>query len=51
MNLPTILIGLLILAIFVSIIVQQVRKKKRGENGCGCGCGGCALSDSCHPKE
>mgnify|MGYP003455590645 FL=1 len=51
MNLPTILIGLLILAVFVAIIVQQVRKKKRGESGCSCGCSGCAGSDICHPKQ
>ena len=51
MNLPTILIGLLILAVFVAIIVQQVRKKKRGESGCSCGCSGCAGSDICHPTQ
>lgn len=52
MNPPTIIISLIILALVVGIIANEVKKKKRGESSCSCGCGGCAFKDTCHkPKE
>jgi len=47
MNLPTILIGLAVLAVFAAIVAGEVRKRKRG-GGCGCGCSGCPNSSACH---
>lgn len=44
MNLPTILIGLLVLAVFTAIVARGLYNKKRGRGGCSCG-GGCG---SCH---
>lgn len=49
-NLPTLVVGLIVLAVFVAIIVGEVKKRKRG-GGCGCGCDGCAGCSSCHPKK
>lgn len=50
MNLPTILIGLVVLAVFVAIIVHEARKRKKGA-GCGCGCSGCPGAGLCHPEK
>lgn len=42
MNLPTILIGSIVLGVFVAIVASEVKKRRRGHGGCcGC-CGSCA---------
>lgn len=52
MNPQTFIIALIIAAIVVGIIVNEIKKKKRGETSCSCGCGNCAFKDNCHkPKE
>lgn len=50
MNLPTIIVSAIIAAIFVVIVISEIKKKKSGK-GCGCGCSGCAMADSCHNKQ
>ncbi len=50
MNVPTILVGLAVLAVLAAILVGQVRKKKKG-GGCGCGCSGCPSAGLCHPRQ
>lgn len=50
MNLPTILVGLVILAVFAAIVAGEVKKRKSGKGGCGCGCGHCPSAGACHPK-
>lgn len=47
-NLGTILIAAAVIAILAAVIVNMVRKKKRGESSCGCGCSGCAMANVCH---
>lgn len=52
MNLPTILIAAVILAVFVAIVAGEIKKRKRGGGcgcGCGCGCSGCPGAGLCHP--
>ncbi len=51
MNAPTIVIGLLVLAVFVAIVAQGIRNKKQGKSSCSCGgsCGGCPSGGLCHP--
>lgn len=50
MNLPTIIIGLVVLAIFVAIVARGVHNRKNGKGGCSCG-GDCAsCGGSCHGK-
>lgn len=51
MNLPTIIVSVIIAAIFVAIIINEVVKRKKGKGGCGCGCSGCAFKDNCHSKN
>ena len=51
MNWPTIIVAAVIAAVFVAIVVSEVRKRKSGRGGCSCGCGGCAMSDVCHAKK
>ena len=47
-NLATILVGLVVLAVFVGIVVSQIKAKRQGKSSCACGCAGCAMSGSCH---
>ena len=53
MNVPTIGIGLIVLAAFVSIVARGVYNKKHHQGGCSCGggCGNCPASGACHPKQ
>ncbi len=46
-NLPTLLVGLAVLALFAAVVVKLVRDKKRGKGGCSCG-GDCAHCGACH---
>lgn len=50
MNAPTIIISLIILAVFIAIVVSAVRNHKNGKGGCSCGggCSGCSMNGSCH---
>jgi len=50
MNLPTIVIGLLVLAVFAAIVGKGIWNKKHHKGGCGCGCEGCSGNSSCHSK-
>ena len=47
---PTIIIASLLAAVFVAIVVNEIRKKKQGKSSCNCGgsCGACGL---CHKSE
>ncbi len=47
----SIIIGLIVAVIFVSIIVKQIKDHKSGKGGCSCGCGGCSSDSICHPKK
>lgn len=49
-NLSTIIIGLIVLAVVVSLVVKLIRDKKNGKSSCSCGCEHCAASDVCHKK-
>ncbi len=51
MNLPTIIVLVIVAALFVAIIVNEIVKRKKGKAGCSCGCGGCAMKDVCHDKS
>lgn len=50
MNLPTIAIGLLVLAVFAAIVGRGVWNRKHGRGGCPCG-GDCASCGACHTGE
>ena len=43
MNVPTILVGLFVLAVFTAIVGRGIYNKRRGRGGCSCGgdCGAC----------
>ena len=38
-------------ALITSILLWQVKKKRRGGSSCGCGCSSCPMADKCHPKK
>ena len=50
MNLPTLLISLVILAVFVAIVARGIHNKRRGKSSCACGgsCGSCGATCLCH---
>ena len=41
MNLPTILVTLVIAAVFVLIVIREIRSRKNGKPSCGGNCGSC----------
>ncbi len=44
MNLPTLIIALIIAAVFIAIVVNGLRRRKKGKHACSCGeCGSCGL--------
>lgn len=50
-NAPTIIVFLIIAAIFLAIVIKGILNKKAGKSGCGCGCDKCANSQFCHPNK
>ena len=50
-NLPTVLVGLVVLALFVAVVARGVYNRKRGKSGCSCGCGDCPGKSLCHPEK
>ena len=57
MNAPTIIIGLIILAVFAAIVGKGIYNRRHGKSSCSCGgscgggCGHCASSGLCHPEK
>lgn len=51
MNLPTIIVLAIVVAVFVGIVAKSIVDKKKGKSSCSCGCSGCAMSDVCHSKK
>ena len=54
MDAPTIIVGLIILALCLAIVGRGIynRTRRRGDScGCGGGCGGCPNSGLCHPTK
>ena len=49
--LPTLVIGLCLLALVVLVIVKLVKDKKKGKSSCGCGCADCPASSMCHRQS
>ncbi len=46
MNLPSVIIGLLVLGLFAAVVIKLIRDKKRGKGGCSCG-GNCSQCGAC----
>ena len=53
MNVPTLLIGLVVLALFVAVVARGIYNRRQGKSGCYCGgsCSGCSCSGACHPGK
>jgi hypothetical protein len=51
MNLPTIIIGLVILGVFVAIVARGIHNRRQGKGGCSCGCESCGACSACHPRQ
>lgn len=50
-NLSTLLVGLVVLAIFVAIVARGIYNRKQGKGGCACGCDQCPGRGLYHPEE
>ncbi len=49
MNLPTIIVGGLVLVAFLAVVVRGIQNHRRGKHGCSCGdCGSCGM---CHSQK
>ena len=48
MNLPTLIVGAVVVLVIGAVIRCQIRGRKKGKCSCGCDCGGCGMSCSCH---
>ena len=41
-NMPSVIAGVLVIAVLTAVIYSMVRNKKQGKSSCGCsGCSGC----------
>ena len=49
-NLSTLLVGLVVLAIFVAIVARGIYNRKQGKGGCACGCSQCPGGGVGHPS-
>ena len=47
MNVPTILVGLIVLVVFAAIVGRGIYNHRRGKGGCSCG-GDCGACGGCH---
>ena len=50
MNIGTILISLVLVAVVGLIIRSMIRQKKQGKSSCGGNCAACAACGACHRK-
>lgn len=48
MNVPSIIIALIIVAVFVAIVAKGIANRCQGKSGCACGCDACAGKSICH---
>ncbi len=49
-NLGTITVGLVVAAVIALIVVNILRKRKKGQTTCGCGCSDCPMKNKCGEK-
>ncbi len=49
-NWGTLAVGLVVAAVVALIIINYVRKKKKGQSTCGCGCADCPMKHKCHEE-
>ncbi len=50
MNAPTIIVGLIVLAVFAAIVGKGIYNHRHGRGGCSCG-GDCGACGACHCGE
>lgn len=51
MNLPTAILLILVVGVFIAIVTAEIIKKKKGQSSCNCGgaCGACPMD--CHHNK
>lgn len=48
MNVSTVIVALVLIAVIVLIIRSMLKDRKAGKNSCGHKCSGCAMAGQCH---
>lgn len=53
MNLPTFVVGAIVLLVILSVVITEIRNRKKGKSACSCGgdCGACGMNCSCRPQK
>lgn len=51
MNWQTILVLVIVAAVFLAVVIKGIIDKKNGKSSCSCGCEGCAFKDSCKENK
>lgn len=47
-NWGTVVTGLVVLGIVITVTVFKIRASMKGKSSCGCGCVNCAMKGCCH---
>ena len=50
-NLPTILAGAIVAAIFIAVAAKLIYDRLHHKSACSCGCSGCPCAGACHSKQ
>ena len=53
MNLPTLIAGSVVMLVILSIVIGQIRGRKKGKCACSYSgsCAGCSMCSSCYPQK
>ncbi len=53
MNLPTVIVLLLVIALFTAIVAREIINKKKGKSSCSCGgnCSACGVNCPHHNQK
>ncbi len=47
-NLPSIIVGIIVFAVFGAVVIKLICDKKNHKSSCGAGCSGCPMAGQCH---
>ena len=50
-NLGNIIVSAILILMVALVIVNLLRKKKKGQTTCGCGCSNCPSAGICHKQS
>ena len=53
LNWPTIIVATVVAVVFLAIVINGIRNKKKGKHSCSCGgsCGACGMNCHCDSEK